>query len=80
MIETEFTPEEAAPATEAALALARRAIEKYNVMCFWFRSDEAVLRTRADVRLVARRLRENGNRETWFVARPRIDDAQTSLV
>ena len=69
MLEIELTPEEAAPASEAALALARKAIAKYNVMCFWFRSDEAVLATRADVRLVARRLRENGNRETWFVAR-----------
>ena len=69
MLETELTPEEAAPASETAIALAQRAIEKYNVMCFWFRSDESVLRTRADVRLVARRLRENGNRETWFVAR-----------
>ena len=69
MLETELTPEEAAPASPAAIALAQKAIEKYNVMCFWFRSDEAVLRTVADVRLVARRLRENGNRETWLVAR-----------
>ena len=69
MLETELTPEEAAPASAAAIVLALQAIEKYNVMCFWFRSDEAIPQTRADVRLVARRLRENGNRETWFVAR-----------
>ena len=69
MLEMQTTPEDTAPASAAAVALAQKAIEKYNVMCFWFRSDEAVLRTRADVRLVARRLRENGNRETWFVAR-----------
>ena len=69
MIETELTPEEAAPASEAALALANEAIKKYNVMCFWFRSDDAIPETRADVRLIARRLRENGNRETWFFAR-----------
>jgi hypothetical protein len=66
---TELTPEEAAPAPTAAVAKARAAIEKYNVMCFWFRSDEAPLESVADVRLVARRLREYGDRETWFVAR-----------
>lgn len=69
MLETELTPEEAAPAPEAAITLARAALDKYNVLCFWFRSDDAPLRSVAEVRLVIRRLRENGDRETWFVAR-----------
>ena len=69
MLETDLTPEEAAPAPAAAIALANEAIKKYGSFCFWFRSDEAIPETCADVRLIARRLRENGNRETWFVAR-----------
>jgi hypothetical protein len=66
---TELTPEEAAPASEAAVAMARAAMEKYGAWIFWMRGDNAPLKSVADVRLVARRLRENGDRETWFVAR-----------
>ncbi len=69
MLETELTPEESAPASPEAIARARAALAKYNVLCFWFRSDDAPLESMADVRLVVRRLRENGDRETWDVAR-----------
>lgn len=69
MLETELTPEEAAPAPPEAVARAREALAIYNVLCFWFRSDDAPLTSVADVRLVARRLRENGDMEAWHVAR-----------
>jgi len=37
--------------------------------CFWFWHPEARIRTRDDVRLVIRHLREYGDREAWLAAR-----------
>ena len=69
MLETDLTPEEAAPAPAAALALARAAFEKHGATCCWFWRDDPALTTRGAVRELIRSLRENGNRESWLAAR-----------
>lgn len=53
------------PVSEEALRLAREAVREFPG-CFWFRHPEAAVRTRADVLLVMRRLRENGGPKGWM--------------
>jgi hypothetical protein len=53
----------AAEVVARADALLRRFPE-----CFWFWHPEARIRTREDVRLVVRHLREYGDREAWLAA------------
>ena len=72
MIVTELTPEEAgdpAPASAAAIALARTAFEKHGGTCCWFWRDDPSLATRGALRELIRNLRDYGNRETWLLAR-----------
>ena len=59
-IETEVPPE--------ALRRAKSALTDY-AGCFWMRQPAAPLLDRADVELVIRRLRENGNAAAWKAAR-----------
>lgn len=51
----------------AGLALAREALGAFP-WCFWFRSAEAGIETVDDVRLIVRRLRQNGDRRAWDMA------------
>lgn len=59
-IETEVPPE--------ALRRAKSALTDY-AGCFWMRQPAAPLLDRADVELVIRRLRENGDAAAWKAAR-----------
>ena len=51
-----------------ALRLARSALRTHPE-CFWMRSPTAPLEEVADVKLIIRRLRENGGRPAWQAAR-----------
>lgn len=59
----EIDPEQQDAAPEL-VARAEALVRKFPE-CFWFWHPEATIRTVEDVRLVIRRLRENGRREAW---------------
>lgn len=59
--------EDPRPASPAAIALAREALEAHWE-CFWFRADTAPLETAGDIHLVIRRLRQHGGRAAWDFA------------
>jgi hypothetical protein len=50
-----------------ALRRARRALTEH-AGCFWMRQPSAPLQDRADVKLIVRRLRENGGPTAWQTA------------
>jgi hypothetical protein len=50
-----------------AVHRARRALTEHPG-CFWMRQPEAPLQNRADVELIIRRLRENGDAAAWQAA------------
>jgi hypothetical protein len=56
-----------APASEAAVALARETVGRFPA-CFWFRRADAPVRSVADVELVVQRLRQHGDRRAWSAA------------
>lgn len=60
-------PTDTRPATEKAIAMAADALKRFP-FCFWFRSKDAPIVEVADVELVVRRLRQNGNRAAWEAA------------
>ena len=69
MPEASFIPADTAPASAAAIALARTAFEKHGGTCCWFWRDDPALTTRGALRELIRNLRDNGNREAWLAAR-----------
>jgi len=65
MLDQAISDELHAPAE--ALRRAGRALTDH-AGCFWMRQPSAPLQTRADVKLIVRRLRENGGRTAWQTA------------
>ncbi|MEO7319932.1 MAG: hypothetical protein ABIZ56_13160 [Chthoniobacteraceae bacterium] len=69
MIRPPDIAEDTTPASAAAIALARDTFQKHGGTCCWFWKDDPPLTTRGAIRELIRSLRDNGNRETWLLAR-----------